>query len=332
MERVKVLLTGASGTIGKEVFKELMLRINKFDISLFLRASRKNKKMFKPYQDDVKIFWGSLQNYDDIEKAVAGQEIIIHIAAALPDISIKDPEFAKSTNIGGTEKIIKAMRKQIKPPKIIYPSSVAVYGDRLKDPIIRSSDPIDNEPEDVYTYTKVITERLIQDSGLDFCIFRVSYVVAIDMIRFRPIMFHMLLETPVEIIHAKDVGLALVNAIDSNEVWGRIFNLGGGKKCQIIFRENLNDMLEIMGFGRNFFPKEAFAKHSFHCGFYEEVETREIQQILNFQRYTLEDFYSEVKKWIGIKKFFVPVVKPFLRWYLLKKSEFYQKAKTDKKI
>ncbi|GAH61666.1 unnamed protein product, partial [marine sediment metagenome] len=37
MGKKKVLLTGASGTIGKETFKELLKKADEYDISLFLR-------------------------------------------------------------------------------------------------------------------------------------------------------------------------------------------------------------------------------------------------------------------------------------------------------
>jgi len=62
MVKKKILLTGASGTVGKEIFKELLSRINKYEVSLFLRESPKNKKLFKHFVDKVKIFWGTLQN------------------------------------------------------------------------------------------------------------------------------------------------------------------------------------------------------------------------------------------------------------------------------
>ena len=84
-----------------------------------------------------------------------------------------------------------------------------------------------------------------------------------------------------------------------------------------------------MGFGRNFFPEEAFAKNNFHCGFFDKNETQEIQRILKFQRYTLHDIYQEVKEWIGIRRYFIPLVKPLLRWHLLKKSKFYKENRNQ---
>ena len=328
--KIKVLLTGASGTVGKDVFNELITRNEEFEISLFLRSSKKNKKIFRN-TNKVKIFWGTLHNYEEVERAVINQDFILHLAAVLPDIAIEDPDLARETNIEGTQNIIKAMLKQKSRPKLIFTSSVALYGDRLDNPIIRITDPIDERTEHVYTQTKIAAESMIKQSGLEFSIFRLSYCVSTDIIRVRSLMFHMPLETSIEVLHTKDAATALVNAIKTNEVWGKIFNLGGGQKCRTTFRQNLNDMLEIMGFGRNFFPEEAFAKNNFHCGFYDADEMNENQRLLQFQNHTLEDFYKEVKKWIGFKRYLIPLVRPIIRWFLLKKSVFYKKYKENDK-
>ena len=331
MVKKKILLTGASGTVGKEVFKELLKRTNEYEVSLFLRGSKKNRKLFKRYLNKVRIVWGTLQNYQEVEKAVNEQDAVIHVAAALPDIAFKNPDIVVSTNVGGTQNVIKAMENQKNPPKLIFTSSVATYGDRRKNPIIKLSDPVDKNTKELYASTKIQAENLIRESKLEYCIFRLPFVLSTDVLKFRRVMFYIALETSVESIHAKDVGLALVNAIESKDVWYKTFNLGGGKQCQMSYRDNIDDMYEIMGFGRGFLPEEAYSKIHSHCGFYDAQETNYIQSILQFQNFTLEDFYKEVNKWIGIKKYLVPIVKPLLRWYFLRRSEFYQDYRRKRK-
>lgn len=326
MDKLKILLTGASGTIGKDVLSELTKKEEEYEISLFLRDSKKNQKKFRNYSN-VTIYWGSLHNKDKLDQAVVDQDIVIHLAGVLPDTALKDPDLVRKTNVEGTRNLISAMLKQITKPKLIFSSSVAVYGDRLKSPIIKITDPIDMNSEDVYTQTKINSEKMIRESGLDYIIFRISYCVSLDILKLRPIMFFMPLETSLEAIHTKDVSTALINAIKTQEAWGRIINLAGGKRCQITFRENLNDVLEIMGFGRDYLPEEAFAKNGFHCGYFFAKEMEENQKLLKFQNHTLNDFYLEVKKWIGIKRYLIPLVRPILRWFILRKSTFYKEFK-----
>ncbi|MFW9929975.1 MAG: NAD-dependent epimerase/dehydratase family protein [Candidatus Thorarchaeota archaeon] len=329
MDKIKILLTGASGTVGKDVLAELLKREGEYEISLFLRGSKKNRKNFRNFHN-VSIHWGSLHNVDQLGRAVMNQDIVIHLAGLLPDKVLEDPALVKKTNIDGTRNLINTMLKQNPTPKLIYSSSVAVYGDRLKNPIIKISDPIDEYSEDVYAQTKIAGEKMIRDSGLKFVIFRLSYCISTVMLKLRPIMFYMPLETSLEAIHTKDVATALVNAIKTEEVWGRTLNLAGGKKCQIIFRKNLNDLLEIMGFGRKFLPEEAFAKKGFHCGFFDMTEMEENEKLLHFQNHTLEDFSSEVREWIGIRRYLIPLVRPILRWLVLRKSIFYKEFKNKK--
>lgn len=331
MERKKILLTGASGTIGKEIFKELLSRSEKYELTLLLRPSRKNERKFKPWKKNIDIIWGNIQNHDDVEKAVSNKGIIIHTAGVLPDTAIFEPEIAKLTNIGGTTNVLKAMKTQESNPKIIFTSSVAVYGKSVENPMVRISDPIDTNPKDTYAFTKIEAEKLIISSGMDYCIFRISYVASVDMLQFRPVMFHIPLNTWLEIIHVKDVAQAIVNSIDNNNIWGKCFNLGGGKDCQTNYFDNLNNYYEIMGLGRNFLPETAFAKEGYYSGIFDSQETQALQNLLNFQPSTLQDFYKEVKKWIGFKRYFAPLIRPLARWYILRKSEFYQKFKKKSK-
>lgn len=327
MKRKKILLTGASGTIGIEIFRDIISRNKNYELYLFLRPSRKNKKLFKLYKQTTNIIWGDIQNFEDVKKAVLNKDIIIHAAGVLPDIAMIQPDLAKLTNIGGTTNILNAMKDQESNPKIIFTSSATVYSKSLENPIIRISDPVDTNPKDVYTYTKIEAEKLIVNSGMQYCIFRILYVAAVEAMRFRPIMFHISLDAPLEIIHVKDLARALVNAIESNDIWGKIFNIGGGKDWQVIYRDNLNDCYEIMGLGKNFLPEAAFAKEGFYCGILDSQETQNLQKLLNFQNHTLQDFYIELKKWFGLKRYLTPIIKPFLKWYILRKSEFYQKFK-----
>ena len=325
MVKTKVLLTGASGTVGIDIFKELLSRLDLYDIRLFLRPSHKNKKRFKPFLDRVEIIWGSIENSEEVRIAAEDQDVVIHSAAVIPSASHYNPKSVNLVNVEGTRNIINAMLLQKKPTKLIYTSSIAVYGDRVKDPNIKITDPLNITPGDHYGESKVAAERLIQESGLNFVIFRLSYCTSTAMLKFTPALFDIALKTSMEILDTRDVALALVNVIESHEVWGRIFNLGGGKECQIIFQEHIDDLLEIMGFGRHFFPEEAFnSNHHSHCGFYD---TKEVQEILKFQNHNLTDFYADVKKWIGFKRYLVPLVRPIIRWILLKRSKYYKESK-----
>jgi len=135
------------------------------------------------------------------------------------------------------------------------------------------------------------------------------------------------LDTHIEIISGKDVALAIANSITVKEIWNNIYNLGGGENCRIIFKNFLNDLLEIIGIGRDYFPKEAFAEKGFNCGYISD--NSKLQKKVKFQNDHLKYFYQKVKDWIGIKRYFVRTFRWFIKKYLLKCSKCYKKHRKN---
>ncbi len=323
---MNVLLTGAFGNVGFSTLKELL---NKdYSVRVFEVYNRKNRKIAKKFKNRIEIVWGDLRNREEVNNAIQNQDAVIHLAAIIPPLADADPGLAESVNVGGTKNIIDAMENQERKPKLIFTSSVAVYGDRRYNPMIEVTDPLVPSRGDYYAITKISAEKLIRESGVDFAIFRLTYITSIDKLNMDPLMFHMPLNTSIEICDTKDVGLALVNSIECDEVWGETFNLAGGKQCRITYREYLNDMMEIFGLGRNFLPEEGFAEKDFHCGF---MNTNKSQNLLKYQNHTLEDYYREVERKVGPKKHLMPAIKWMIRLNLLKRSESYRRYKFFRK-
>jgi nucleoside-diphosphate-sugar epimerase len=323
---MNVLLTGAFGNVGLSTLKELLSK--GYNVRVFEVYNKKNRKLAKKFKNRIEIIWGDLRNEEDVNRAVQNQEVIIHLAAIIPPLADANPSLAESVNIGGTKNLLDAIKNQIHRPKLIFTSSVAVYGDRRYDPLIKITDALAPSKGDYYAITKITAEKLIRESGVEFVIFRLTYITSINKLNMDPLMFHMPLDTSIEICDTKDVGIALVNAVECDEVWAETFNLAGGKQCRITYREYLNDMMEIFGLGRNFLPEEGFAEKDFHCGF---MDTAKSQSLLQYQNHTLDDYYKEVRRKIGPKKHFVPAIRWMIRIKLLKRSETYRRHKFFKK-
>jgi len=324
---MNVLLFGAFGNVGLSTLKELLN--NDYNVRVFEVYNRKNRKIAKKFKNRIELIWGDLRNREDVNNAVLNQDVIVHLAAIIPPLADSNISLAESVNVEGTKNILDAIKEQAKKPKLIFTSSVAVYGDRRDNPMIEVSDPLAPSKGDYYAITKISAEKLIRESGVDFAIFRLTYITSIDKLNMDPLMFHMPLDTSIEICDTKDVGLALANTVENDEVWGETFNIAGGKQCRITYREYLNDMMEIFGLGRNFLPEEGFAEKNFHCGY---MNTDKSQNLLKYQKHTLEDYYREVKKKIGPKKYFMPAIKWMIRLHLLKRSESYRINFSRKKL
>jgi nucleoside-diphosphate-sugar epimerase len=317
---MKILLTGAFGNVGLSTLKELIKRNH--DVRVFDIRNTRNVRLASKYKKDIEIVWGDLRIYKQVEKAVFDRDVVIHVAAIIPPLADKKPKFAETVNVGGTENIIEAIKNQPKKPKLIFTSSVAVYGDRLENPMIHIDDPLNPNPDDEYAKQKIKCEELIRNSTLDWAIFRLTYIVSLNKLQMDPLMFEMPLNTSIEICDTNDVGLALAKAVESKEIWGEIMHIAGGERCRISYREYLDEMLDIFGIGYEFLPDEAFRQdRGFHCGF---MNTDKSQALLNYQRYTLDDYFTAVRKKVAISRFFTMVFKPIAQKYLLNKSHYYK--------
>ena len=109
-------------------------------------------------------------------------------------------------------------------------------------------------------------------------------------------MFHMPLETALEWCHDSDVALALVNAIENDAIDGEIFNLGGGKTCQIKARDFIHATLPLYGLKPEILPEFAFATQNFHSGYY--ADSHKLNEFLRFQRRGLAEYFSDIRKTI----------------------------------
>ncbi len=325
---LKVLLTGAFGNVGLSTLKELINR--DYNIRVFDIRNKKNTRIANKYKKEIEVVWGDLRNYSQVEKAVSDRDVVIHVAAIIPPLADKKPKFAESVNVGGTANIVEAMENQPKKPKLIFTSSVAIYGDRLENPLINTVDPMNPNPDDEYAKQKIKCEELIKKSSLEWAIFRLTYIVSLNKLQLDPLMFEMPLDTCIEICDTNDVGLALANAVENEEIWGDVMHIAGGERCRISYREYLYEMLDIFGIGHDFLPEEAFRRdRGFHCGF---MTTDKSQALLNYQRYTLEDYFNAVRKKVAFSRFFTTMFKPIVQRFLLNKSHYYKDFLSKKNL
>lgn len=323
---MNILITGAFGNVGLSTLKELINR--NYNIRIFEVPNKKNKKISRKYRNKVEIFWGDIRRRDDVAHAIKDQDIIIHLAAIIPPLADENSELANEVNVDGTFNLVKEMKSQNYTPKLIFTSSIAVYGDRRENPMIRVDDPLLPSEGDTYARSKIKAETLIRKSGLSYSIFRLTYIPSVNKLDMDPLMFHMPLDTPIEICDTKDVGLALVNAIHCPDIWGKTLNIAGGKNCRTYYNKYIDKMMELFGLGNNFLPDTAYAKSDFHCGY---MDTKQSQNLLKYQNHSLEDYFNEVKKKIGLKRYFTPIIRWMIRLHLLRKSYYYQRFKFFKK-
>ncbi|WP_041400990.1 NAD-dependent epimerase/dehydratase family protein [Salinispira pacifica] len=217
-------------------------------------------------------------------------EAIFHLAALIPPAADRNPLLSERVNLAATRELIQWAQAHASAVPFIFTSSVAVYGDRRHSGEIFPDDPLHPSPGDCYARHKIAAEQYLAESGLPWNILRMSYIVSPRKLRPDPLMFHMPLNTRIEVIHASDAACALLQAFQKFRS-GEILNIGGGEWCRTVYREYLMEMLSIFGLNPAEIPDDLFSVEPFHCGW---MNTRRSSSYLNYQHHTLLDYYLEV--------------------------------------
>jgi nucleoside-diphosphate-sugar epimerase len=292
---LNILLTGASGTVGQEVLKQLCEAREEYHITVFDRETRSTRSFLGRYGNKCRIVYGDLRKRSSVSGVCSNQDIVIHLAAIIPPLADKNPDLAQAVNVGGTANLVSCIEELSPDAFFLYSSSISVYGDRNANPWIKTSDPLTPSDRDEYARTKIAAERIVTSSRLKWGIFRLTAIMGVNNHKISGLMFHMPLGSCMEIATPADTGRAFVNALKhTDELKGKIYNLAGGEKCRIIYKDFLSRSFKISGLGDLNFRESSFAGKNFHCGYYEDGDL--LNDILDFRRETLEDYFRIMKE------------------------------------
>ena len=77
----RILLTGATGTMGMATLRELAARPDRFEITILARPGKRNRRKLAHCGalPGVDVVWGDLTSKADVERAVEGADIVLHV-------------------------------------------------------------------------------------------------------------------------------------------------------------------------------------------------------------------------------------------------------------
>ncbi|MEZ5423427.1 MAG: NAD(P)-dependent oxidoreductase [Pyrinomonadaceae bacterium] len=234
---MKILVTGGSGYLGTHI-----------------------RKYFNA--DDLSLRHGKDILNVEHARAAGAYDVVIHLAASL-DRSGVGSEKTLNTNVDGTRKVLKAMRKG---STFIFMSTKDIYT-RVADryPEVPESCPIDYLGQTAYEWSKYIAESYVElyanVNEFRSCIFRLSTPYAPPSEGNSPNFVGAIAESinlgepvalpadgrPVrDIIHVDDISAACEAFLDSAVRHGK-YNLGGGKKNAVSMKELVERMETVSG-------------------------------------------------------------------------------------
>jgi len=142
-----ILITGGTGSFGKEMIKTLLKKFKVKKIVVFSRDELKQSELEQKYPSskykNIRYFIGDVRDYERLKSAFNGIDIVIH-AAALKQVTTAEynPIECIKTNINGAENVIKA-----------------AFECNVKKVIALSTDKAVN-PINLYGATKLVSEKL----------------------------------------------------------------------------------------------------------------------------------------------------------------------------
>lgn len=300
MDKKSVLLTGATGTMGWAGLEELLKYKEVLDISVLVRPSRKNKRKMASYSQYLRIIWGDLTSFEDVEEAIRGMDYILHVGGMVSPKADRFPRETLRTNVVGAENIVRAVLAQPNADqiKVVYIGSVAQTGDR-NEPLHwgRTGDPISVSTYDYYGISKVMAERVFVESGLKYWVcLRQSGILYADLLRknFKPIMFHVPIRGCLEWATLEDSARLLANicVLELPEsFWRHFYNIGSGQEYRLTNYEFECKLLGALSCPKpeRIFNTKWFVTRNFHGHWY--LDSDKLEEYIHFRRNVPVDEY-----------------------------------------
>lgn len=154
----EILVTGAAGKIGSQLVKRLLVDGN--SVRAFVLRGDPLVNRLDGLQ--CKIIEGDLSNEEDVKKAVAGCDAILHMAAMMVKPDEMDETLFMEINVKSTWYLVRnALRENVK--RFVYASSDCVYSSQSAVHLPMNED-MPKRPTFLYSLSKNIGELIVMEA------------------------------------------------------------------------------------------------------------------------------------------------------------------------
>lgn len=289
---MKVLLTGPCGRIGYSTLSRLLeaghqvrcLETRDGFISHPRGFNVAAEAFLRSKGLDYEWQWGDIRNPEDVAEAVNDDiDAVLHFAAiTLPSQCEEEWEYCWEVNYYGTLNVIDAIKASPRSPKLIYASSVAVYGFPAPEgSVFVETDLLPSTC--TYAATKIASELAVRRAGINYSIMRIAsctdcpapqlMVSGLPEMadRFRKETRLKMATSPAHIVSRDDVNTACLNALDNPQSDRGIFTLAGPEDCRITFGALREEMARLAGGGGT--QADEWGEHPYPQGYYDTTHS-----------------------------------------------------------
>src|SRR5438067_12491504 len=163
---MRIVITGGAGLLGRRLAREILARETLTDARGVARPVRELVLVDITAPPDlgdarVRAVTGDLADPALIERTVTPDtDTIFHLAAVVSGQAEADFDIGMRVNLDATRLLLERCRTLIAPPKLVFTSSLAVFGGPLPDPV---GDDAPVTPQASYGTQKAIGELLVYD-------------------------------------------------------------------------------------------------------------------------------------------------------------------------
>jgi UDP-glucose 4-epimerase len=158
----RVLVTGGAGFIGSHLVDALVARGALVRVLDDFSSGRREN--LAQAEGQVGIVEGDVGDEHALDAAVAGVELVLHLATRCVRLSLSDPEGVHRVNSEGTLRVLMAARRH-RVERVVYVSSSEVYGTAVRAPMAEDH-PL--APTTIYGATKLAGELYAQAATRSF--------------------------------------------------------------------------------------------------------------------------------------------------------------------
>jgi UDP-glucose 4-epimerase len=148
----KALITGGAGFIGSNLVRLLVEQ----GVAVRVLDSLSTGYLKNIEKLPVEFVRGDIRDFDAVRNAVAGVDVIFHLAAHIGNVkSVENPQEDVQINALGAVNLLEAAR-QASVRRIVYSSSAAIFGELLTMPIAEDHP---QNPDSPYGVSKLAAEK-----------------------------------------------------------------------------------------------------------------------------------------------------------------------------
>ena len=155
---MRVVITGGCGFLGRRVALQLLARGDVDELIVFDNAP---PALPLPKDKRLRLVTGDIADHVAVRHLISpGMDSVFHLAAVVSGQAEADTDLGYRVNLDGTRAVLDACRALGTCPRVVFASSLAVYGGELP-PMVGDATPL--APQTSYGTQKAIGELLVND-------------------------------------------------------------------------------------------------------------------------------------------------------------------------